>query len=139
VSADRDLAIGLYGRRRTLVQRERGRQLRERRLDLVEHRVGGIRAVTRAEKQKATAAANVDDVGSGVPNRGVLCKAQDVAGRRHRNDFSGSWSRQRIECKPRTLGSLGGQPGERPITIEGQWTALETASAVQAVEIVDIR
>jgi hypothetical protein len=84
VPADRDLAIGLDGRRRPLVQRESRCELRERCLDLIEHGIRRIRAVSPAKEQKPrTVASHVDDVGSSVPDRGVLGEAQDVAGPRH--------------------------------------------------------
>ena len=57
VPADRDLAVRLDRRRRALVQCERRRELRERRLDLVEHRVRRIRAVRPAEEHQPRAAA----------------------------------------------------------------------------------
>ena len=98
VPADRDLSVGLGVRRRPLMQRERRRERREGRLDLVEHWVGRIRAVPPAKEQQASPATrNVDHVGRGVPNRGVLGKAQDMAGWRHRDGFPDTMPRKCVD------------------------------------------
>jgi hypothetical protein len=66
------------------VQRERRRKLRERRLDLIEHRLRRIRAVPYSEEHESRRAADqVDDVGNGVPARRVFGEGQDMVGRWH--------------------------------------------------------